>query len=228
MKFLKLLQDYLKHSSELYPDKEALIFGNKRWTYKGVNQKTDRLAISFFKHGLRRKDRVLIFLDNSPEIIFSLFGTLKAGGIFAVINGATPSQKLSYILKDSGAKLLVTQASKNAIVSKALEKIKPDKNFKIIWYGDSSRIDKKLIPFSMKWNDVDLNGELTKNEIDRLEKIRSAILNIDLAALIYTSGTTGDPKGVMSTHQNMICAAQSIIEYLENTEDDIIINTLPL
>jgi acyl-CoA synthetase (AMP-forming)/AMP-acid ligase II len=54
------------------------------------------------------------------------------------------------------------------------------------------------------------------------------VIDIDLACLIYTSGSTGDPKGVMSTHANMVFAAASIIQYLENTPQDIVINVLPL
>jgi acyl-CoA synthetase (AMP-forming)/AMP-acid ligase II len=53
-------------------------------------------------------------------------------------------------------------------------------------------------------------------------------IDVDLACLIYTSGSTGEPKGVMSTHANMVFAAASIIQYLENTPDDIVINVLPL
>ena len=53
-------------------------------------------------------------------------------------------------------------------------------------------------------------------------------IDLDLACLIYTSGSTGEPKGVMCDHSNVTFAASSIIQYLGNTEDDIVINTLPL
>ena len=53
-------------------------------------------------------------------------------------------------------------------------------------------------------------------------------IDLDLATIIYTSGSTGKPKGVMSAHCNMVAAASSIIQYLENVEDDIILNVLPL
>ena len=56
----------------------------------------------------------------------------------------------------------------------------------------------------------------------------SSCIDIDLASLIYTSGSSGSPKGVMLTHLNMVSAATSITQYLENTSDDIVINTLPL
>ena len=53
-------------------------------------------------------------------------------------------------------------------------------------------------------------------------------IDLDLAALLYTSGSTGTPKGVMLTHRNMVSASLSIISYLENTADDVILNVLPL
>jgi long-chain acyl-CoA synthetase len=54
------------------------------------------------------------------------------------------------------------------------------------------------------------------------------VIDVDLACLIYTSGSTGEPKGVVSTHQNMVSAARSIIQYIGNSEDDIILDVLPL
>ena len=54
------------------------------------------------------------------------------------------------------------------------------------------------------------------------------IIETDIAALIYTSGSTGEPKGVISTHHNMVSAARSIIQYIGNTEDDVVIDVLPL
>jgi len=59
-------------------------------------------------------------------------------------------------------------------------------------------------------------------------KPETAVIDVDLATIIYTSGSTGDPKGVMSAHYNVVAAARSITTYLENVEDDILLNTLPL
>jgi len=87
-----------------------------------------------------------------------------------------------------------------------------------------SQIEKKLI----KNFEIELASysELIKNN-SPLPPPKKCI-DIDLASLIYTSGSTGYPKGVMLTHLNMVSAANSIIEYLENTENDIIINVFPL
>ena len=61
-----------------------------------------------------------------------------------------------------------------------------------------------------------------------LSPFANRCIDLDLATIIYTSGSTGKPKGVMSAHYNMVAAASSIIQYLENVEDDIILNVLPL
>ncbi|MBC8486828.1 MAG: AMP-binding protein [Bacteroidetes bacterium] len=228
MKFLTFVQDYLKNTSELFPNKEALIFGNERWTYSSIDRSTDFLGISLLDLGIQRQDRIVIFLDNSTEIVLSLYGILKAAGVFVIINGSVQAQKLSYILKDSGARILITHTSKNKVVSNAISNLKLDNNFKIIWVGAYNNMPQNLILHSIRWHELFKNKISQENIRKKLMAVRAGCIDIDLAALIYTSGSTGEPKGVMTTHQNMISAARSIIEYLENTENDIILNTLPL
>ena len=97
-------------------------------------------------------------------------------------------------------------------------------NLYIIWKGATENIPNNLIDISESWDSI-LNTN--SGTIQKPDSQRSSI-DLDLAALIYTSGSTGEPKGVMSTHRNMVSAARSIIQYLENTENDIILNVLPL
>ena len=75
----------------------------------------------------------------------------------------------------------------------------------------------------------DKGVEITARIIGFVENVEAGVLgSIGLAFLLYTSGTTGRPKGVMCTHWNMVSAAKSIIRYLGNTEDDVILDVLPL
>lgn len=75
------------------------------------------------------------------------------------------------------------------------------------------------------WSDAFESGAANSNTSPAAER---RLLDNDLAALIYTSGSTGEPKGVMTTHANMVSASQSVIQYLENTERDVVLNCLPL
>lgn len=225
MFFPTLVQDYLTLSANQYPQKIALICGKERWTYSAVDQASDHLAKALIQLGTERQDKFVVFLDSSAESVISLYGILKASGVFVIVNGDLKARKLAYILKDCGAKILITNTSKASVVEDTFRDL--DLKCHIIWKGDPDRIPKNLIPISESWDSIFQTNSITKQRSFN-QTIKSKCIDLDLAALIYTSGSTGEPKGVMSTHRNMLSAARSIIQYLENTENDIILNVLPL
>ena len=167
---------------------------------------------------------MVIFLDSYIESVVSLYGILKAGGVFVMLNGSLKSKKLAYILKDSGATTLITHAGKARVVREALDEVPGFRH--TVWVGAGKSFPETSCAFSQEWDaligDHGASGEIPKAV--------AAIRNIDqdLAALIYTSGSTGEPKGVISSHHNMVSAARSIIQYIGNTPDDIIVDVLPL
>ena len=115
-----LVHEWLRRSARRFPDKEALICGQQRWTYKTLDEHTDHLAAALLAQGLNRGDRVVILFDNSAETVISLYGTLKAGGTFVVLASSLKGPKLKYILENSGAETLITHTSKAKVVVDAL------------------------------------------------------------------------------------------------------------
>jgi len=220
-----LVHEWLRRSARRFPDKEALICGQQRLTYKDLDRRTDYLAASIQDIGVRRHDRVVILLDNSSETVISLYGILKAGGVFVILAGSLKGAKLRYILDNSDADILITHTSKARVVADALNQMQ--RNVKIIWVGPKSRIPGELTQSSLSWDDIYSKFASTVEDKQNNDQLPRCI-DVDLAALIYTSGSTGEPKGVMSTHHNMISAARSIIQYIDNIEEDIILDVLPL
>lgn len=220
-----LVHDWLRRSAMRFPDKEALVYGHQRFTYQMLDRRTDHLAVALKEMQVKRQDRVIIFLDNSPEIVISLYGILKAGGVFIILAGSVKGAKLRYILENSEADILITHTNKAKIVSDALGQLQH--KIETIWVGSKEQIPVELIQSSRMWDEIffDFNNADRSNEVGgQLPRC----IDVDLATLIYTSGSTGEPKGVMSTHHNMISAARSIIQYIGNEQDDIILNALPL
>ena len=209
-----LVNDFLENSARKYPDKTALICGERRWNYAEINSMASRLAHALIDHGVQRGDRVAIYLHNSLETVVGIFATLKAGGVFTVINATTKLDKLTYILNNCRATALIIGGRSNKLAGKVRAAV-PSLKFVVLCGAD--------VP--------DGNGVLSFDAIQRdcadTQPPRTNI-DIDLACLIYTSGSTGEPKGVMSTHANMVAAASSIIEYLRNVPEDIVIDVLPL
>jgi len=215
-----LVHEFLENSAKRLPDKTALIFQDQRLTYKQIDERANQLAHALINAGWKKGDRVSILLDNSPEAVISLFGSLKAGGVFSTLSATLKSKKLEYILNNSESSFLVSQWQKDEIVSKAVENVKCLKA--VILCGNTN---KKTPHSSTKINFTEWNAFINPQQNS---KPKIQCIDIDLANIIYTSGSTGNPKGVMMTHLSMASAATSITQYLKNIETDIILNVLPL
>ena len=215
-----LVHEFLEKTTKRFPDKTALIFQDQRLTYKQINEKANQLAHALLDAGLKKGDRVSILLDNSSEAVISIFGVLKAGGVFSTLSPTLKAKKLDYILNNSDASFLISQWQKIDVVSKAITNSTCLKSVILCGLDQGQIISTPSNAQFVDWNSFIDNQPFSKPEI--------SCIDIDLANIIYTSGSTGNPKGVMMTHLNMASAATSIITYLENCEPDIILNVLPL
>ncbi|MCP4450259.1 MAG: AMP-binding protein, partial [Planctomycetes bacterium] len=99
-----LVHEWLSRSARKTPEKEALVCGAKRWTYAQLDQAVGAAAYGLMHAGLKRHDRVVTYLHNTSENVFTLYGTLKACAVGIIAPGTIKSPKLRYILKDSGAR----------------------------------------------------------------------------------------------------------------------------
>jgi long-chain acyl-CoA synthetase len=219
--FPKLVQNFLEDNAERLPDKIALICVNQRLTYAEIDTSANRIAHAMIDRGVRRGDRIAIYLPNSIASVVGIFSTLKASATFVVINSTTKLDKLINILNDCQATAILLDTQKIDLGTAILRACP----------------SLKLIIFS-SWSDrLSTLSENTSADILDLETIERSYpphrppvrnIDLDLACLIYTSGSTGEPKGVMCDHNNINFATSSIVQYLENIEKDIIINVIPL
>lgn len=219
-----LVHNFLEHSAVRLSEKVALVCEGQRLTYRQINESADQLAKYLVSIGVKRQDRVIIFLDNSVESVISLFGALKAEAIFVLLNPTMKAKKLNYIFKDSGARALITHTNKTRVIKEALVDVS-ELDY-IIWCQKESS---RNIPFGIEGTQVKISAPWS-SVFDHVStaSLPSKTIDVDLATIIYTSGSTGEPKGVMSTHYNVVAAASSITQYPENVEDDIILDALPL
>jgi long-chain acyl-CoA synthetase len=199
-----LVERFLDTSAREHPGKTAIVSGSRRITYEALDRDANRLAHALRAAGVGRYDRVAIYLDNSIEAAIAVFATLKAGGVFVVLHPSTKSGKLARVMNDCRATVIIADEPRLRHVSAAS--------------ADMPHLQRVIS--TTAWHDV------LAPHPDVAPP--SANIDIDLASLIYTSGSTGVPKGVMMTHRSMVSAASSVIEYLQNTSDDVILNVLPL
>lgn len=212
----RLLGDSLLVAERKHPAKLVASTAEGEFTYRELLQYAVALANALQLQGIERGDRVAIYMDNSWPAIYSLYGVILAGGVFVMINPQTKADKLAYILDDSDAKVLLTNSH---LKDNFLPILKHATKLTGVFYsGETIQASAKNI--SIKHLDSALGNASAGN-------IFSTSIPTDLASLVYTSGSTGAPKGVMHTHQSMLFALNSLVEYLRLSSNDKILNILP-
>jgi long-chain acyl-CoA synthetase len=201
----------LRSSAKKFPDRTAIVFGQKQITYKSLDEITDQLAAGLLGLGMNNQDKVAIFLDNCPEFIFSYYAILKAGCVVVPINYMFRMEEAKFILQNSEAVCLITSRS----------------------YVDMAeelrlRVDslKTIISTQKTREDVYSFGVIKKFETQALNEVSSEPQ--DLAVILYTSGTTGFPKGAMLSHSNLISNALDSSNAIRISDKDTFICILPL
>ncbi|MHB8877707.1 MAG: class I adenylate-forming enzyme family protein, partial [Myxococcaceae bacterium] len=213
------LHDFLLDSARRLPGKLALVCGERRLTYAELDRASNALAHALLQRGVSRGDRVAVFTENTVEAVLSFWAALKANATVAMLHPLTRADKLRYYLEDLRATALIADAHLAAHFAGPAQKARHLKTTLVLGSFEASTLGPLagLVPFEEALAGGDPEKPPPRKNLD-----------VDLAAIIYTSGSTGDPKGVMLTHRNMLTAAASICCLLENVEDDVILEPLPL
>ncbi|MBI3649449.1 MAG: long-chain-fatty-acid--CoA ligase [Acidobacteria bacterium] len=206
--------DFLKRALVVHADKEAIVSGALRLTYREFGERVYQWANLMRGLGVAKGDRVAILMPNSHRILEAFFGASILGVILMPLNFRLLPGDFDYILNHGGAKVLLIEEELAALI----EPIRG--NLKTIEQFIAANDDGKTA--SDGWQDYEtLLGEAAKNE--------PALADIDeneASALLYTSGTTGKPKGVMLTHRNLYMNAMNSIVEFGIREDDVYLHTL--
>jgi acyl-CoA synthetase (AMP-forming)/AMP-acid ligase II len=176
----------LTKASRTYPERLALVYGDKEFTYRETNERVNRFANALKELGLKKGDRLAIIQKNCPQILEALFACFKAGIAAVPINARLHPNELAYILEDSGSKALVYSEDFIETVKSFQEKLKKVENYVCLSEAPDILSYEKLIS----------NGNPKEAEI--------GVNTDELAWIFYTSGTTGKPKGAMWTHKTIL------------------------
>ncbi len=209
----------LEERAEEYPDKEAIIFGDRRITYKELNREADQLAKFLRSRGVGKGDKVAIWLTNNPEWIVAWFAIPKIGAVVVPTDPWYKSSEIEYMFGDSNTKAVITtERSGRYNYLDILEEVGPsleDLSTIVLLEGESSVIDTISYKEAIKQGQGDSQALTEDLDPD------------DVTFILYTSGTTGKPKGVQLTHHQILKNAHDQGEILQATHEDKLVIPVP-
>ena len=189
-----LLQQMLTESACAFPQNEAIRHQGQALTYAELDGVTNQVARALRRAGVERGDRVGIYVNKSPASVISIFGILKAGGVYVPLDPNSPVKRLAYIVRNCEIKVLLAGPEQLERIAKIasdetplhcvlLTGDQPDASlpagFRLVGWGNVLEEDSSMLP-------------------------STATIETDLAYILYTSGSTGDPKGVMISHRTIL------------------------
>ncbi len=223
---------FLRQSAEKYPNNTALIFGglapvvgeqHRKLTYRELNSLVDRFAAGLQKLGLKKGDRVAIYMPNCPQFIIAFYGILRAGGIAVPSNPLYVAREIEHQLNDAGAKFAIVLSLLYPNIKKIRDKTSLNHvivtNIKEYFPG----LLKTLFTLAKEkkgGHRVDISGDADTSWLQDFLAAAPArpqsieIAPSDTAVLMYTGGTTGVPKGAQLTHGNVVANAHQSSTWL--------------
>lgn len=216
MRTSNLLPELIALTAERTPDATALVFGNDKLTYGALQDAVANFAGGLINLGLKRGERVAIYLEKRLETVIASFGAPAAGGVFVPLNPLLKPEQVRYILQDCNVRILVTSPERLSLLSDTLSQTHDLHHIVVL---DSLNPLPKVEPIAVcGWNEL----------LMQPRSLGHRVIDTDIVGILYTSGSTGKPKGVVLSHRNMVAGAKSVASYLENRPDDTLLAALPL
>ncbi|MGF1621454.1 MAG: class I adenylate-forming enzyme family protein [Rhodomicrobiaceae bacterium] len=206
----------LKSSAERYPTRTALVFEGRRWTYTEWFERVSRFARALSEMGVRPGDRVAFYVSTSENSVTTYFACQLLGAVAVPLNFRLSPGEVTYVLKDSGARILVYGRTLPDNTLEALQHLRS------VHDAISCAYDAANVP------DGHHHFETLAETTEPLSDNFPIPASDQLSALVYTSGTTGRPKGVMHTHANDIAIAMNCVMEYGLRPKDIALHIAPL
>jgi len=194
-----LIHQLLEKSAKLSPNKEAIIYKGNCISYRELELISNQVAHVLLKSGVKKGDRVGIYLDKSIEAVVVIFGILKAGAVYVPLDPSVPAKRTAFIIDNCSIKVVFCTTK---IIVGLFPYLSESSSVQCLIFTDEGTEEKiRLKIKKVTWQMVRQAPSSSSPAIDLIES--------DLAYILYTSGSTGTPKGVMMSH----CAALSFINW---------------
>jgi len=207
-----LLHHLLDRAASVDPGKEAVVDGDRRFTYRDFAGASRTCAAVLREHGMEPGDRVGVYLEKSFEETYAIFGASMAGGAIVPINPLLRPRQVAHILGDCRVRFLITTARRQEELGVVTD--------------DTESLERILLIDRFEGSSDD---RLVSHAFARPPTAPSPVprRGEDLAAILYTSGSSGLPKGAMLSHRNLLAGSRIVCQYLGIRDSERILSVLP-
>jgi fatty-acyl-CoA synthase len=210
-----LIGDFLRRAAKLYPNKTAIVDGEKRFTYAQFRDRANQLSHALSALGVGPRDRVCILSPNSHYFLESYYGVTQLGAILVPLNYRLVAADHEYIINHAGVKTVVADYEYTQIIDEIRPALKTVEHF-ISTGGDGSPPEGWV-----DWDAIISDQPVTPPPAAPQDEN-------DVVSINYTSGTTARPKGVMLTHRNLYINTYNFIAHFTIRHQDVELWTLPM
>jgi len=231
---------FLEEAAKKYPDKSCSIFKGAVISYKEMNEITDRVAAGLVDIGVKKGDRVGIFMPNTPQFVMAFFGILKAGGVVVATNPLYTPAEIEHQASDSGIEVMFVMTNFYKTIKAAQPKTKIKK---LIVTNIKETLPPVLrVLFTLakeKKGGFRLDAPLGENEYwmqdliakyEPSDRPRPEIAPTDTALFQYSGGTTGVSKAAIASHYGVLANSLQIKNWMVNVEEggEVVLMGIPL
>jgi long-chain acyl-CoA synthetase len=202
---------YLALNARRHPEKWALSYEDRTYTYGEFNQKVNRLAHGLIELGVKKGEKIALMMKNTDYFPISYFAAAKIGAILVPMNFRLVEMEVTYILDQSDSVLVITDEEFTDLIEKARQGVVAIRN---VISAPAPRVAGYL-SFDDMLSDTDSEPDVAVSEEDDLQ-------------IMYTSGTTGRPKGALFDHKSVIANNVQIMGTMGMNADDIFLHVAPL
>jgi len=191
----KSIAQLFEEQAANFPANTALVFGDRKISYRELNEHSNQLAHFLKGKGIKEETLVPVFMQRGPEVLVAILGILKAGGAYVPIDPSYPSDRTVFMLQDIRAEIIL-----------------------------SSKESMPLLPIGYNKPVLAIDSDLHVLNKQPTTNVSTKVGPGTLAYVIYTSGSTGRPKGVMVTQQNVVSLVKGV-DYVSLRSRDVLLST---
>ncbi len=228
----------LEENAHKHPEALCTIFKGAKISFQEMSETTDRLAAGLAELGVKKGERVGIFMPNTPQFVMAYFAILKAGGVVVAINPLYSAREIEHQVNDAGIEVMVAMSNFYTMI----KKVQPKTKIRTVIVTNIKEALPSILAFlftltkekqggfrvQLEDGDFWMQDLINKHEPEDRPEVE--IGSDDVALLQYSGGTTGISKGAIALHRNLVANAYQIRGWMINAEDgkETVLMAIPL